>query len=85
MFAAGGGVNGGVYNCDPTRWESGAMFDKSGRYLSRKTDYRAVMAEIFKNHFGDAPELLDDIIPGYSEAAAENPEDFVPLNYLQAS
>ena len=86
MFAAGGCVNGGVYNCDATTWESGgAMYSSRGRYLERRTDYRAVMAEMFTKHFGDDSELLDEIIPGYSEAAAENPQDFVPLNYLQAS
>jgi uncharacterized protein (DUF1501 family) len=85
MFAAGGCVNGGVYNCDATRWEEGAMFGARGRYLSRKTDYRTVMGEMFTKHFGDDTAMLEEIIPGYAEAAAENPEDFEPLNFLQSS
>jgi len=83
MFAAGGCVNGGTYNCDSTRWEPGSMFAKSGRYLSRKTDYRAVMGEMFTKHFGDDSGLLDEIIPGYDAAATANPEDFGELNYLR--
>ena len=85
MFAAGGCVNGGTYNCDATRWEPGAMFGKSGRYLSRKTDYRTVMGEMFTKHFGDDSSQLEEIIPGYSTAAGDNPTDFEQLNYLRTS
>lgn len=85
MFAAGGCVNGGTYNCDATRWEPGAMFGKSGRYLSRKTDYRTVMGEMFTKHFGDDSSMLEEIIPGYGTAAGENPTDFEQLNYLRTS
>ncbi len=82
MFVAGGGVRGGVYNCDSTRWKQGDMFSKSGRYLSRKTDFRAVFGEILTRHFGDSPALLDEIIPGYTTAAGKDPDGFQQLNFL---
>lgn len=82
MFVAGGGVKGGVYNCDPARWKQGDMFSKDKRYLSRKTDFRAVFGEILTRHFGDSPAVLEDIIPGYSAAAAKDPGGFQPLNFL---
>lgn len=85
MLAAGGCVNGGVYNCDNAGWDAGSMFEARGRYLSRKTDYRAVMAEMFTKHFGDDSGLLEDIIPGYATAVADNPDDFVPLDFLRTS
>lgn len=90
VFAAGGSVNGGVYNCDATTWAPNnfgvsPMFQKSGRYLARRTDFRAVMGEMFTRHFGDATGLLDEIMPGYSDAAATNPTDFEFLNYLRTS
>lgn len=87
MFAAGGCVNGGVYNCDEATWgsNSGVMFEKSGRYLSRRTDYRAVFGEIFTNYFGDDSTQLTGIIPGYEAAAAANPGDFSPLNFVRTS
>ncbi len=82
MFVAGGGVNGGVYNCDSATWKDGDMFSKRGRYLARRTDFRAVFAEIFTKHFGDDPGLLDTIMPGYSEAADDIPSDFASLGIL---
>jgi hypothetical protein len=74
-----------VYNCDATTWKSGDMFSKSNRYLARRTDFRAVFGEIFTRHFGDAPALLDDIMPGYSAAAAANPATFQSLGFLDRS
>lgn len=82
MFVAGGGVKGGVYNCDSNRWKQGDMFSKSGRYLSRKTDYRAVFGEILTRHFGDDPAMMNEIIPGYTAAAAKDPAGFETLGFL---
>jgi len=88
VFAAGGAVRGGVYNCDSTTWDTSGispMFQKSGRYLSRRTDFRAIMAEIFSSYFGDGDGDLEEIIPGYSAAAAANPTDFARLNFINAA
>lgn len=79
MFVAGGGVNGGVYNCDSKSWADGDMFSQRGRYVARKTDFRTVFGEIFRGHFGNSPESMDTIFPGFSEAQTENPTDFEPL------
>ena len=79
MFVAGGGVNGGVYNCDRATWADGDLFSKRGRYVARRTDFRSVFSEIFMNHFGNAPESMDTIFPGYSDAKDDNPADFAPL------
>lgn len=85
VFIAGGGVKGGVYNCDASTWKAGDIFSsKSGRYLARRTDFRTLFGEIFTRHFGDSPQLLDQIIPGYSAAAAKDPTGFQPLNFLNA-
>jgi uncharacterized protein (DUF1501 family) len=84
VFVAGGGVKGGVYNCDAATWKQGDMFSKSGRYLARRTDFRAVFAEIFARHFGDNPALLDEIMPGYTAAAVKTPDTFQYLNFLQS-
>ncbi len=88
VFAAGGAVNGGVYNCDSTTWDTSGvspMFQKSGRYLSRRTDFRAIMGEIFSSYFGDGDTGLDEIMPGYSAAATANPGDFARLNFINAT
>ena len=82
MFVAGGAVRGGVYNCDSTTWADGDMFSSRDRYVDRKTDYRAVLGEIFMNHFGNDRALLDMVIPGYSEAALAYPSDFRLLSFL---
>lgn len=83
VFMAGGGVKGGVYNCDSTTWKAGDIFSsKSGRYLAKRTDFRSVFGEIFTRHFGDSPDLLERIIPGYSAAAAKDPVGFQPLNFI---
>jgi uncharacterized protein (DUF1501 family) len=82
MFVAGGGVKGGVYNCDASTWAPGDMFSANERYLARRTDFRAVFGEIFQRYFGDVPSSLDRIIPGYDLAAAENPANFVQLGFL---
>ncbi|MEM7388177.1 MAG: DUF1501 domain-containing protein, partial [Verrucomicrobiota bacterium] len=82
MFVAGGGVEGGVYNCDGDTWKTGDMFSKRGRYLARRHDFRSVFGELFMGHFGDSRDLLDEIIPGYSEASVANPTDFQPLGFM---
>ena len=82
MFVAGGGVKGGIYNCDAKSWEDGAMFAAKDRYLSRKTDFRAVFAEIFAKHFGDDPQTLNRVIPGYAAAAKKYAKEFHPLGFL---
>lgn len=82
MFVAGGGVKGGVYNCDRTTWKDGDLFSTEERYLARKTDFRAVFGEIFTRHFGDDRALLDRIIPGYSEAEKRHAETFGFLDFM---
>ncbi|UCF69650.1 MAG: DUF1501 domain-containing protein [Acidobacteriota bacterium] len=66
VFAAGGYVNGGVYNCDSSSWPAGVMFDIYNRYLSHATDYRAVMWEILRDHMGASQATVDTIFPGYT-------------------
>lgn len=82
MLVAGGGVKGGVYNCDATRWAAGDLFSKSERYVALRTDFRAVFGEIFTGHFGDPTSLLESIMPGYGAAAVADPAGFVPLGFL---
>jgi len=82
MFVAGGSVRGGVYNCDASTWSPGDLFSASNRYVRRRTDFRAVFAEIFTKHFGNPETMLDQVIPGYSQAAIDDPGDFEPLNFL---
>ncbi|UCF68284.1 MAG: DUF1501 domain-containing protein [Acidobacteriota bacterium] len=66
IFAAGGSINGGVYNADAGSWEPGALFGDEGRDLSEVTDYRAVFWEILRDHMGAEPLAADAIFPGYS-------------------
>ena len=83
VFAAGGGVKGGVYNCDSSTWADGDIFSSdSGRYLAKRTDFRAVFGEIFTRHFGDNPAILDHIIPGYSNATTSDPSGFQQLGFM---
>jgi uncharacterized protein (DUF1501 family) len=83
VFVAGGGVKGGIYNCDSSTWKAGDIFSsKSGRYLAKRTDFRGVFGEIFSRHFGDAPTLLDHIIPGYNAAVTKDPLGFQPLGFI---
>jgi uncharacterized protein (DUF1501 family) len=80
MFLAGGGVQGGVYNCDSTNWQNGDLFSSpNGRYLAHRTDYRAIMAEIFKGHFGDSDAVVNQTIPNYATISAADPAFFQPL------
>ena len=80
MFVAGGGVKGGVYNCDRKTWKNGDIFStKNSRYLARKTDFRSVFGEIFTDHFGDSKKQLAQVIPTYEQAKRKNPADFTKL------
>lgn len=68
MFAAGGAVNGLVHNCDTTTWADGDVKSTPNeRYVSHRTDFRAVLAETVERHFGltDVAQL-NAIIPGWS-------------------
>ncbi len=84
MFVGGGGVQGGVYNCDESTWADGDLFSKRDRYVARRTDFRSVFAEIFQGHFGDDAKLMDTIIPGYTFAKLDSPSDFQHLNFMRA-
>ncbi len=77
MCVAGGGVQGGVYNCDSTTWSSGDLFSKNGKYVAHRTDYRSVFAEIF-SWMGNTN--LDSTIPGYD--SLKNSSDFTPLGFM---
>ncbi|MEM7234908.1 MAG: DUF1501 domain-containing protein, partial [Planctomycetota bacterium] len=64
MFLAGGKVNGGVYNCDQNTWRSGDMFSTAnGRYVAHRTDFRSILGEIFREHFGDSEKVIQQVIP----------------------
>ena len=65
VLVGGGGVNGGVYNCDNSTWPAGIMFDVEGRYLREATDYRSVFWEILRDHMG-ATSGADSVFPNYS-------------------
>lgn len=82
MFVAGGAVNGGVYNCDASTWQTGDLLSYDNKYIERRTDYRQVFAEIFMNHFGDDLATINQVIPGYNAATLATPGDFAPLNFI---
>ncbi len=84
LFALGGGVRGGVYNCSPDRWENGDLFSTAnGRYLAHRTDFRAVYHEILTQHLGDPASRIGEIIPGYGRLAADDRDGyFAPLGFL---
>ncbi len=82
MFIAGGRVRGGIYNCDAASWSEGDLFSARDRYVDRRTDFRAVFAEIFARHFGTDEALLETVIPGYAQAVLDYPKDFKPVNFL---
>jgi uncharacterized protein (DUF1501 family) len=79
MFVGGGSVNGGVYNCDSSTWQNGDVFSVGGRYLEHRTDFRSVMGEIFRGHFGDSDSVVNTAIPNYSSLANADPLGFTPL------
>jgi uncharacterized protein (DUF1501 family) len=84
MMVAGGPVNGGVYNCDPTTWANGDVFSSSsGRYLRHRTDFRCVIAEILEKHFGDSNQIINKVIPGYDALKAADPALYAPLNVVK--
>ena len=66
MFAAGGPISGGVYNCDGGSWPAGVMYGDLGQYLLHQTDYRAIFWEILRDHMGASPAGLESIFPGYT-------------------
>lgn len=79
MFVAGGAVNGGVYNCDSSTWRRGDMFSINDRYLSHRTDFRSIMGEIFRGHFGDSDTVVNTAIPDYDGLAVADPDGFTSL------
>ena len=66
MWAMGGTVQGGVYNCDASTWPAGVMFGVDGRYLLEHTDYRAVFWEMLRDHMGAGAGSVDTVFPGYT-------------------
>jgi len=72
MFAMGGTVTGGVYNCDPVNWPAGVMYGVQGRYLQHETDYRSVFWEILRDHMGASPGSMGTIFPGHAAGGELN-------------
>ncbi len=72
--ALGAVTRSGIFNCgpsDPVAWQTGmngTMFQSTGRYLQRATDFRSVMGSLVRDHLGATQEQLNRIIPGYSVA-----------------
>lgn len=65
VFVAGGGVIGGVKNCDPTTWAQGDLLSTAnGRYVAQRTNFLSIYAEIIDRHFG-ASAVLPTVIPGW--------------------
>ena len=71
--ATGKVTHSGVFNCgpsDPVPWQTGmtgSMFQSTGRYLQRATDFRSVMGKVIRDHLGASQEQLNRIIPGYAD------------------
>lgn len=67
--ATGKVTHSGVFNCgpsDPVAWQTGmngSMFQSTGRYLQRATDFRSVMGKVIRDHLGASQEQLNRIIP----------------------
>ncbi|MGE3163805.1 MAG: DUF1501 domain-containing protein [Planctomycetota bacterium] len=81
LFVAGGAVQGGVYNCDSTTWSNGDLFSTpNGRYVERRTDFRAVLGEVLVRHLGLPAPSLDFVFPGYAGHAGDPTFSF--LNFL---
>ena len=83
LIAAGGGVSGGVYNCDAETWDDGDLLSTPAalsRYVAHRTDYRAVLAEVIDRHFGEGG-ILDDAIPGWDELTGD---EFDYLDFLES-
>jgi uncharacterized protein (DUF1501 family) len=74
MFAAGGAVQGGVYNCDGGSWPAGVMFGVDGRYLQMETDYRSIFWEILRDHMGAGPGTADLVFPSYTSSGLGSQE-----------
>ena len=80
ILAAGGGVVGGVYNCDAATWPSGAtLFSANDKYVAHATDYRAIYAEILGQHLGASLAELNAAIPGWSGFSGT---EFQPLGFV---
>jgi uncharacterized protein (DUF1501 family) len=71
VLAAGGSLDGGVYNADSSTWDPGVMFGVEGRDLMMRTDYRALFWEILRDHMGADPAAADQIFPGYTSLGLE--------------
>jgi uncharacterized protein (DUF1501 family) len=71
--ATGKVTHSGVFNCgpsDPVPWQTGmngSMFQSTGRYLQRATDFRSVMGKVIRDHLGATQDQLNRIIPGYAD------------------
>lgn len=81
LFVAGGSVLGGVHNCDATTWSSGDLFSTpNGRYITHRTDYRAVLREILQRHFSLDAATIETVLPGIG-ATTGDPK-FADIGFL---
>jgi uncharacterized protein (DUF1501 family) len=88
MYVAGGGIKGGTFGCDlrnspvlgGPNWvtgdgtKNGSLFSitSSVGYIKRTIDYRSVLGEIIRKHFGATQAQLNRIIPAYASESTEH-------------
>lgn len=77
VLAAGGVVRGGVYGCDAATWPAAAL---AGEGLPRRTDFRALIAEVAQRQLGVTGDALDDVVPGWSRLSGP---EFGPVGFLR--
>ncbi len=58
-------VANGTYTKDAQTGQ-GTLFNATGRYLQRATDFRSVLGEVLREHLGASQSQLNVIIPGYT-------------------
>lgn len=75
-LVAGGLVKGGVYNCDASNWFPGTLFEKDGFYFLHRTDYRALLWEVLRDHMGASLATVNTIFPGYTGLGLVEPDLF---------
>ncbi len=80
MALMGGPIQGGLFNCDASTWDHGDLFSTAnGRYVAHRTDYRAIYQALLTQHLGDPESKIEEIIPGYTQASANDPNGYFTL------
>ena len=82
VFAIGTCFAAEIDSVTPRKLTLDNSIDTLNDIINQRIDEGIRKANAQQDYFGDSEDMLEQVIPGYTQAAKDNPGDFELLNFL---